>query len=213
MSLSAPAPEPRRDAKAGYCGMCRQGTHALCRSDICTCHEVVHLSRPKPKPKPRPVAGPPAAAAEPLAVQDPAPAPCGYCLGGNHKRCRSAACGCTKGHHPNRLEAGASKPKAARTVPVFELVREDPPAPPPKPPKPPKLTPAQQVQPLLEAIVEAGEQSSWHRIVRCGHITGTHRIARVLAGEFTEWDFKGAVDQAGHPAIFVRLRDQTAAES
>jgi hypothetical protein len=39
--------KPRTDAKAGYCAMCRQGTHTLCASDTCTCTTAIHIRRPK----------------------------------------------------------------------------------------------------------------------------------------------------------------------
>lgn len=47
------ATEARSDAKAGFCGRCRAGDHALCASpaDRCACTERRHPNRPSTRPQ------------------------------------------------------------------------------------------------------------------------------------------------------------------
>src|SRR4051812_33651949 len=54
--------DARVDQKAGWCGVCRSGNHALCASpaDRCACPGKAHPHRPSARPKEAPV---PAAAA------------------------------------------------------------------------------------------------------------------------------------------------------
>jgi hypothetical protein len=99
----------------------------------------------------------------------------------------------------------ASKPtRSPRTEPVWELVKEEPPGP---PPRPKKLTPAERVQPFLEAIVEARDPE-WHRVALFGHITGARGARTKLAREFgAPWQWKATNDHNGRPALFVRSPD------
>jgi hypothetical protein len=104
MTVTAPT-QPRTDAKAGYCGMCRRGSHALCASDTCTCTTAIHNGRPKfarVAPRSATPARPPAS---------------------------SSAASRASG------TPAARSPEAKLTEPVWELVRADPPSPPPKPRK------------------------------------------------------------------------------
>ena len=61
------AAETRTDRKAGYCGRCRAGDHALCASPAgrCACTERRHPNRPSARPQEDTV---PAAAARPIAA-------------------------------------------------------------------------------------------------------------------------------------------------
>ena len=119
--------------------------------------------------------------------------------------------------HPNRPEPAArpkatppapapgssAKPaKAKKVEPVWALVKEDPPAP---PPISKKLTPAERVQPFLEAIAEADDRD-WHRVVIFGTPHAAGRAKAALAKEFAEgWEWKSARDSEKRPAVFVRM--------
>lgn len=202
MTLTAPATtEPVRDAKAGYCVRCRNGSHQLCASptDRCGCPYKDHPQRPGPSPVAAapPVPDPPAPAASTL---------CGYCRGRNHKACTSATCSCEGPSHPQR--PGATPPRvgrpagtttSAKVEPVWELVKAAPPAPPPK-----KPTPAELAQPFLESIVEAGDRDSW-RIALFGTAIAATKARKALAEAFPEeWAFTSSRDEEGRPAVFVR---------
>jgi hypothetical protein len=112
--------------------------------------------------------------------------------------------------HPNRPEprppaatpsAPVAKTKAAKplkTAPVWELVKAAP------PPTAKKQTPAELAQPLLEAIVEAGD-TDWWRIALFGTPHSAGRVKAALEAEFPEeWEWKSARDAEGRPAVFVR---------
>lgn len=60
--------DARVDQKAGWCGVCRSGNHALCASptDRCACPGKAHPNRPSARPKEAPM--PAAAAARPIAA-------------------------------------------------------------------------------------------------------------------------------------------------
>lgn len=115
--------------------------------------------------------------------------------------------------HPNRPEArptpapaaapvAKAKPaKVVKPAPVWELVKAAPPAP---PPKPKKQTPAELAQPMLEAIVEAGD-TDWWRIALFGTPHAAGRAKALLAKEFPEeWEWTSTRDEEGRPAVFVR---------
>lgn len=73
------ATEVRTDQKAGWCSMCRGGSHAICSAPKCACPGKSHPHRPSARPQEAPV---PAAAARPVAAvpstvvrwEDPPPA-------------------------------------------------------------------------------------------------------------------------------------------
>lgn len=156
------------------------------------------------------------------AVRDAKAGWCSTCRRGAHALCAAPGCECHRmgEAHPNRPEPGArpraippapapassakpAKPaKAKKVEPVWELVKEDPPAP---PPIPKKLTPAERVQPFLEAIAEADDKD-WHRVVIFGTPHAAGRAKAALAKEFADgWEWKAARDSEQRPAVFVRM--------
>lgn len=85
---------------------------------------------------------------------------------------------------------------------MWALVKEEPA--PPKPPKPKKVTPADRVQPFLDAIVEA-EDTDWHRVALFASGPAAGQIRKSLERAFPEgWDWKAGRDNEGRPAVFVR---------
>lgn len=204
--MTVTAPQPRTDAKAGYCVRCRNGSHVLCASqpDRCGCPYGEHPNRPEPSPA--------AAAPDPEDSERPGPAAqahtCGYCRNRNHRACRSTTCSCSTGQHPNRHTGStpATPKPQGRSEPVWELSREDPPAP---PPKPKKLTPAELAQPLLDAIVATSRATGTRDSYRIALFASTYaagQIRKRLEAAFSAevWEFSSTRDRKGRPAIFAR---------
>lgn len=218
--MTVTAPEVRRDAKAGYCSMCRAESHKLCTSDECICTMVIHRARP----------GFGRAGLSVAPVDDGL---CGYCRARAHKRCTSPSCACDAGLHPGRgtaatalaedsraderddpiadvrararaSQAGAAPPKETESKlrePVWRLVKVDPPAP---PPKPKKLTAVERARPFVEDIMAAGSRD-WHRFAIFPSSMGAAQVRTRVAKAFREFEFKSVrVPDIGQSALYGR---------
>lgn len=217
--MTVTAPAELRDAKAGFCGRCRSGNHALCASPPgrCSCTADGHRNRPSGAPVTTAPAEPPAAGARPIddpmadvrkraAATVPLPAAsadiCGSCRRSQHTNCTRPSCSCTFARHANR-RAGTGDPKPATKLrePVWQLVKADPPAPPPKAKKP---TAVERARPFVEEIMAEGDRD-WHRFAVFPSSMAAAQTKGRVAKAYREFEFQAVrVPEIGQSALYGR---------
>jgi hypothetical protein len=142
------------------------------------------------------------------------------CRDGNHKTCRELKMRCVCDCHARQAAAPAKAtkararnsapppepaplPRTAKRAPVIALVKADPPAVVKKSYYRPI---AEQVRPLLEEILVAGDRD-WFRVVLFFKAMSAPLAVRKLRQTYskTEWEFEGRkLEEVGQSAIYVR---------
>lgn len=127
------------------------------------------------------------------------------CRDRQHKTCQQIGmrCKCECHNRNGTKEPARVMSRTAARPPVVQLVKADPPAP-PVPPRKPSL--AEQVRPLLEEILVAGERD-WFRVALFFKTRqAAMNLKRVRESHSkSEWEWRAArLDEVDQSALYVR---------